>query len=518
MAQRLTEAGGTPESPRPVAPPTAWYSATPDEEGLAHYLAILRSSVWFIVVAVLTCLAAALLFLAQAEKVYESSADLLVTPIPRDNATLIGLGLPRESSDPTRDVETIARLIETPAVARRAARAPEVDMGSDEVLSRVDAAPVASSNVVTITAEASSPELAARIANAFGNASVAERTERMHRQLDAVIPEVRKGIAQLGGGETEARSALLAQLRDLEALRSLNDPTLRLETPAEPPTSPVSPRPMLTIAAAIIGGLFIGIAAALGMQLLHPRLQREEQLRRYRIPILARVPLERAGAHGRRSLPRLPDELSPASRDSYSLLAATLSVSPAGGGPGKRSVLVTGPSSGDGKTTSAVNVASALAESQRVALVETDTRRPSLARLLGLSTKLGLASLVASRGAVQDALLHLGPSAPGVQLIPHRAGEAPLSAVLTSESARWLIHQVETTVDWVVVDAAPLTLVPDALPLAQEVDQVIVVVRLGNTRPKALDELAELLQQQGIVPAGFVVIGGRGATAYHDSY
>jgi receptor protein-tyrosine kinase len=339
----------------------------------------------------------------------------------------------------------------------------------------------------------------------------------MHRQLDAVIPEVRKGIARLPASEREARSALLQQLRDLEALRTLNDPTLRLETPAEPNPTQVSPRPVLSLAAAIVAGLLIGVAAALGMQLFDPRLQREEQLRRYRIPILARVRLERGRSRPHKALPRLPGELSPVSRDSYLLLGATLSVNPAGDQQ-KRSVLVTGPSAGDGKTTTAVNVASALAESQRVALVETDTRRPSLARLLGLPVKIGLTNLIASRGNVQDSLLQLGPSAPGVQLVAHRTGEAPLSAVLTSETARWLIRQVQTAVDWVVIDAAPVTLVPDALPLAQEVDHVIVVVRLGNTKLKALEQLAELLQQQGIVPSGFVLIGGRGATAYYDSY
>ena len=51
-----------------------WFAARPDSEGLPHYLAILRSNIWFIVVTVAVCVGAAFLYLAQAEKVYQADA------------------------------------------------------------------------------------------------------------------------------------------------------------------------------------------------------------------------------------------------------------------------------------------------------------------------------------------------------------------------------------------------------------------------------------------------------------
>jgi tyrosine-protein kinase len=486
---------------------------------MPFYLAVLRSKLWFIVITTAVCVAAAFVYLSQAEKVYQAGADLLITPVPPDNNSLIGLGLPHESSDPLRDVETIARLIETPVVARRAVRELRLDITPQGLLQKVTATPVASSNVVSVTAQANDPGLAARIANTFAQASVDQRTAQMHAQLDIVIPQLKRQIAALGPGNAVAREGLVASLRDLQTLRALKDPTIRLETPADPPTSAIAPRPMLSIAAALVAGLIIGGAAVLALEFFDPRLRREEQLRRFRVPILARIPFETRGS--KRKSPLLPAELSPSAHDSYLLLGATLSVDQPEERV-RRSVLITGSDSGDGKTTSALNLATDLSATGRVVLVEGDTRRPSLGRALGVNGMRGLADVLLNRCQLSEALVDVsgsrmttGRQTAGLQLLAQGNGDAPLSRVITPLSAASLIQQAHQIANWVVVDAPPLALVPDALPLAKQVDDVIVVVRIGNTRLKALEELAELLVQQGITPAGFVLIGGRSPRPYY---
>jgi tyrosine-protein kinase len=489
---------------------------------MPFYLAVLRSKLWFIAITTAVCAAAAFVYLSQAEKVYQAGADLLITPVPPDNNSLIGLGLPHESSDPLRDVETISRLIETSVVARRAVKQLGLDLSPQALLQKVEATPVASSNVVSVTARANEPELAARIANTFANASVDQRTAQMHAQLDIVIPQLKRQIAGLGPNDDVAREGLVASLRDLETLRALKDPTIRLETPAEPPTSAIAPRPMLSVAAALVAGLIIGGAAVLALEFFDPRLRREEQLRRFRVPILARIPFE-ARSSKRKSSPLLPAELSPTAHDSYLLLGATLSVDQPEDRV-RRSVLITGSDSGDGKTTSALNLAADLSATGRVVLVEGDTRRPSLGRALGVSGMRGLADVLLNRCQLSDALIDVngsrmtqGRQTAGLQLLAQSNGDAPLSRVITPLSAASLIQQAHQIANWLVVDAPPLALVPDALPLAKQVDDVIMVVRLGNTRLKGLEELAELLVQQGITPAGFVLIGGRSPRPYYGA-
>jgi len=487
---------------------------------MPYYLAVLRSKLWFIAIMTALCVGVAFAYLSQADKVYQAGADLLITPVPPDNNSLIGLGLPHESSDPTRDVETIARLIETQVVARRTVKKLGLNVSPQQLLSDVDATPVASSNIVSITARAGDPALAARIANTFANASVDQRTAQMHAQLDIVIPQLKRQIAGLRPSDEVTREGLLSGLRDLDALRALKDPTLRLETPAEPPTAQIEPRPALTIAAALVAGLIIGVASVLGLEFFDPRLRREEQLRRFLVPILARIPFEKRRSR-RRSSPLLPAELSHAAHDSYLLLGATLSADRSEE-TSVRSVLVTGSDSGDGKTTSALSLANDLSTGERVVLVEGDTRRPSLGRALKVSGRYGLTDVLLNRCQLTDALINLSapptthePHGRGLQLLAQGNGEAPLSRIITPASAGSLIRQAHQVAQWLVVDAPPLALVPDALPLAKQVDDVIVVVRLGNTRLKALEELAELLVQQGITPAGFVLVGGRSTTRYY---
>ena len=178
-------------------------------------------------------------------------------------------------------------------------------------------------------------------------------------------------------------------------------------------------------------------------------------------------------------------------------------------------MLVTGPSSGDGKTTSALNLATALSEMERVILVEGDSRRPTLARAYSLAPQHGVTTVIARRIPLSDALVNVSSQMPRLQVLAQHPGESSVSAVMTPASADWLIRQAQLLANWVVVDAPPLALVPDVIPLAKQVDDVILVVRLGNTRLKSLEELAELLVQQGITPAGFVVIGGKGHSTYY---
>jgi len=496
-----------PGVPRSEAAPD-WVGAA-ESEGFPYYLAVLRSHVRLILITVAVSVCAAALYLIVADKVYQSHADVLVTPLPRDDPTFVGLALTTDSSDPTRDVETVARLIKTPVVAGRVVSELGLHVTPRQLLADVDATPVASSNVVTITAKANDPKRAAQIANAFGTAGIDYRTRRLHEQLDVIIPQLQKQVAQLPEGTT--RAALVGRVRNLEVLRSLQDPTLHLATRAVPSGSAVSPRPLLSVAAALLAGLIVGGAAALGSELFDRRLRREEQLGRYRIPILARIPLQRSEPRGTDNPARLSASLLSSPEDSYFLVGARLA-NQAGEGT-KRSVFVTGPGRGNGTTTTALSLAAAISRSEGVVLIEADSRTPTLAGVLGATPKYGISDVVAGRVSIRDAFVGLDSEPNGLLLLAEPTRQTSGSMVMAPGSADELIREAEALTDWVVIDAPPLTIVPDALPLATRADDVLLVARLGNTRLKMLEELAELLVQQGVTPAGFVLVGVRQSAA-----
>ena len=509
-----------PEAPRDstTAP---WRRPQLGISGFERYLHTLRERLPLIVAVTLATTIVAALYLVVAEDRYRAAADLLVAPAAQDDTALTGLPVIHESSDPTRDVETASRLVESRDVAIRVKRRLGLDESVGELLGAVTAEPVAQSNIVSVQAEADSPTLARDLANGFAREAVAERSQELRREIDRVLPRLREQLAAAdeSGQDTQELST---QLVRLESLRETGDPTLRLETRANAPPSPFAPRPALTLAAGFLAGLILGVGGAFAMNALDPRLRREEQLRElYSLPILARVPKEkraRAFSFGerrwgfgptekrRRALP--PGELSPTTLESFRTLRTMLTAQ-RGGDTGSRSILVTGPSPFDGKTTTAINLASSLAlAGNQVILVEADFRRPTVGEALGLQAPIGIGDVLLGNEEIENALVPAPPFDYNLSVLLVDRANDWLAEVLSLPAAEALLDEAKRLADYVVLDSPPLTKVIDAMPLARQADDVVLVVRLGSSRLAQLARLGDLLDQNGIRPAGFVVVGG----------
>lgn len=498
-----------------------WRSPRAAPSGLLRYVETIRERLRLIATVTGLALLASALYLVAAEKVYEAESELLVTPISQDDPALTGLALVQSSSDPTRDVETVARLVTSRTVAEQVRTKLKLDESAEDILAKVDAAPVAQSNVVAITARDSDPKLAADLANGFAESAIVDRSAKLRAQLAPLIESLRSRIQR--GDETTGSGTLTDQLARLENLDTSGDPTMRLETPAAEPDSPVAPRPALTILAGLFGGLVLGVGAAFVLQALDPRLRREEQLRElYGLPILARIPRERrAGdepapfrqkkAYHARRRPLGPSALSPRTLEAYRTLRTMLSAVVADGetedGLG-RAVLITGPSPAEGKTTSAINLASSYAlAGKSVILLEADFRRPSIAKALHVQARVGIDKVLMGENTLEDGLVSVKPFGQDLRLLPVDRPDDHLSELLSLPVARKLLERARQLADYVIIDSPPLTEVVDALPLAHYADDVLVVCRLGMSNLQHLSRLADLLEQNGIEPRGFVVVG-----------
>jgi capsular exopolysaccharide synthesis family protein len=494
------------------APTAEWQEPQIEQSALRRYVETLRERALLIVAVVLLTTAAAGVYVLTADRVFTAESDLLVTPVSGDDPTFAGLGVIRESNDPTRDVATAARFVTTAAVALRVREELGLRERPRDILERVTAEPLASSNVVTITAEGASASAARDLANAFAEGAVADRTGRFHAQLDQAIDRLRDNVGDSPQQATDSGpESLVGQLARLEVLRGGPDPTLRVAAPADLPEGPTSPRPRRSLAGGLLAGLILGVGGAFALQVLDPRLRRETQLQElYRLPILARIPNVPRSA---RSGPVPPERLRPSSLEAYRTLRATL-VAYRRGRAGPRSILVTSSSPGEGKTTTAINLASSLAlAGNRVVLVEADLRRPAVGATLGVSAPRGTGSVLVERVPLEDALVTTKSYGGYLRLLLAGDDVGAVSGWMADRlflpTSRDLIEQAKQIADYVIVDSPPLTAVIDALPLAQRVDDVLIVVRLGKTHLTRLRQLGELLARHNVTPTGFAVAGAK---------
>jgi capsular polysaccharide biosynthesis protein/cellulose biosynthesis protein BcsQ len=502
--------------------PAAWGPAAPDHRGeprsaelsLERFVRTVRERWLILALAVVAAVNAAVLYVATVHPVYEAEADLLVAPVT--DPSLDGLSLIRSSSDPSRDVETAARLVSTIDVADRVRRRLGSPESSRRLLTQMRADPVAGSDIVAVTARGPTPQDAARLADAFAHAVVADRTARLHAQLAATIPRLQALIDSVpAASRSQTPESLGARIAALQSLQGGYDPTLQVQSSASEPTAPVSPRRLRGIAAGLIVGLMLGIGAAFAADALDPRLRRESQLEQlFDLPILTRVPWVR---QRRRRVPLLPSHEHPYLLSAYRLLDDALN---ALGDGNARSTVFTAASRGQGATTSALHYAWVLAAAdERVMLVDGDVRRPAIGRVTRARSSPYLTRALAGERPLSDALVSVELNGMVLEVLApdDRSGEPPPDERARLAFGKRLVTDVLNLGDRLVIDAPPLTEGPDALPLARAVNRVVLIARLGSTRLAALRDLRDTLLRHGVRPAGIIVVGTRLTRVQIDS-
>lgn len=161
---------------------------------------------------------------------------------------------------------------------------------------------------------------------------------------------------------------------------------------------------------------------------------------------------------------------------------------------GWNAILVASPLEGDGRTTTALNLAITFANelNRTVLLVEADLRRPRLARILGIDSGPGLADHLLDRAPLPGLLVN-----PGIErLVVLPAGRPlPNATELLGSPGMWsLMREIKERYPdrYVFLDSPPLLTCADGLVLAQQVDAVLLVARVGRT---TVDQLREARQR-----------------------
>jgi capsular exopolysaccharide synthesis family protein len=278
-------------------------------------------------------------------------------------------------------------------------------------------------------------------------------------------------------------STLTDGLEKMSIGAALARPNIRVARPPILPLEPSEPRLVLYIPAVIVFSLMVGLALSLLVEVVDTRLRTpNEVVRQVGVPLLGSIPDitqdERLAMDANLVLvsQTVPQSLlAEAFRQSHTNLIFA-SDTPL------KSILVTSPSPGDGKTTVATNLALTMARGgKRVLLVEANFRRPTLARVLDLPDAVGLSNILVGLNTFDEAV----QATPFENLDVLVCGPPPPSPaeLLGSGAMRQMVQEQSRRYDQVIIDGAPILVVVDNYLLAEAVDGVLMVLRAGeNTR------------------------------------
>lgn len=443
---------------------------------LSDYLRVLRRS-WITIVActVLGLLAAGGASLATSPT-YTAQTKLFVAIQSSGSVLELQQGNTFSQSRVKSYVETVG----TPVVLQPVIDSLGLEMSPDELKKKVEAGADLNTVIISITASDTSPVQAAAIAQAVA---------------DSLISAIEKLESPVTDGASPVKLSLVA--------------------PASTPTAPSAPNIKLNLAVGVISGLVLGAGLAVLRSKLDTRIRSEADLGRItKSPLLGGIPFD-ADATKKPLLTQVGQQ-SPRA-ESFRQIRTNLQFAHVS--HASKAVLVTSSLPGEGKTTTATNLAIALAQAgQSVVLVDADLRRPRVDDYLGLDRTAGLTTALIGSADVNDLLQPWGDG----DLYVLTSGQIPPnpSELLGSEAMETLLRRLEQAFDAVIIDAPPLLPVTDASVLAQRVGGVVLVV--GSSRVKSPD-LEKSLAALDMVSADILgivmnLLPSKGPDAYAYTY
>jgi capsular exopolysaccharide synthesis family protein len=288
--------------------------------------------------------------------------------------------------------------------------------------------------------------------------------------------------------ERTVYQTLLQQQKELAVVANSRANNVQVMDKAEVPGAPILPNPRKDWITALMAGITIAMGLAFGIEYLDDTVKTPEDItQRLRLPLLGLVPAVRGDRVPVLSEP-VPHDFGEAFRSLRTSLVFT------SGAQSTRLIAVTSSQPLEGKTTTACNLAMALAlGGSRVLLIDADMRRPGLHKTMGLQNGTGLSHLLVGQARVRDAVQRTSEP----NLVAITAGRTPPnpSELLSSERMNNLLTNLATgPFDWVIIDTPPVLAVTDAVILAQRVSGVVFVVGSEMTRRVHAERALETLQ------------------------
>jgi capsular exopolysaccharide synthesis family protein len=475
---------------------------------LRSYIRLVLRRKWWVMGLALLGVSASLAISLTQPRQYASTAQVLVQS-PTGPGALSGT--PQQVT-PT-EVQTMLQLVTSAAVQSQVRQR----LGSTPP---VEAAEVAQTNVISISAVSGVPANAALVANTYARAFVSTQQSQALKnatsaetQLRSQIRATAQQIAKLrksAHSSSEVNSlvnqeaVLRVQLSQIQVSGAAAASALALVNPALPPTSPSSPRPVTNGLLGLAAGLILGMAAAFLRDSLDDAVSSKEAVEHLTgAPVLAAVPM--VTSWRKRDRPLVVTLARPAAPATEAYRSLRTSLQFARQEHELRTILVTSPAAAEGKTSTLANLGAVFAQAgQHVLMVSCDLRKPRLGQFFGIDESRGLTTAVLGEDSLEN-LVKPTPGSENLWLLPSGPTPPNPAELLNGARSQEILARLRDAFDLVLIDSPPVLPVTDAMVLSKDVDATLLVVAAFRTSSADVLRAAEKLGQVDARVVGVVL-------------
>lgn len=416
------------------------------------YLRVLRRQLVIILAGAVIGLSVGALIAMLTPQRYQATTEVMVTVQLGETASPTERAL--ATSYANQVVQTYRDIVTSSIVLDRVIDDLGLDVDRAELAASADASTQLNSAILSIRVNDTNPGQAARVANGIADS------------FSAVVSDT-------------------LELREQETSYSIHIVTLQA---AQVPTAPVAPNTQLMLVVGGIVGLAAGLVVALLRSLLDQRVRTAADVQAaVSVPLLGQIPLDPDTVDRPLAVSSAPQS---ARAEAYRSLRTNVRFLFENG---KGVFVVTSSGPGEGKSTTAANLALAFADAgHRVALIDADLRLPRVAEYFGIEGGIGLSDVLAGRVRLNDVVQRWGRSS--LFLLP--AGTVPPNPaeLLGSPAMQHLVDATSAAFDVVVIDAPPLLLVTDAAVIARVTTGALLIAAAGATQAGRLAAAAKSIE------------------------
>ncbi|GAA6142175.1 polysaccharide biosynthesis tyrosine autokinase [Hydrogenophaga sp. 5NK40-0174] len=304
--------------------------------------------------------------------------------------------------------------------------------------------------------------------------------------------------------------SLLQRLKEVSVTAGITTNNVSIVDEAQAPLFPDRPRPLINLGMGLVGGLFLGVIAALLREQLDDSVKRADEIEQtFGIPLLGWIPQTKTDSGKSNESVALLAHTDPRSAfaEAYRSMRTALQFSTADGAP--RRLMVTSCGKGEGKTTSALALAINFAQlGRKVLLIDADMRKPAIHKALRMPNERGLSNALTGNqvadGLIQPckvpslSVLTSGPTPPD-----------PVELLMGPKLGLLLDKADEMGFDHVIIDGPPLLGIADAIVLGNQIHHMVFAIKASSTKKQSIRDALRRLRHAGVVPMGAVLTQAR---------